>query len=184
MLPSVLIQKLVTMRVTPSLCKWILSYLHHRTQRVRIGSVYSDSIVTNIGAPQGCVLSPVLFTHYTDNHRGSAPHTYVIKYADDTAIIGLISENDEHHYRNTISDFITSCDNDGLHLNVKKTKEMIIDFRKKKPSKINPITIRGESIELCDRYKYLGLTISDDLTWKENTEVTRKKDMKKIFKDF
>ena len=90
-------------------------------------------------------------------------------------------ENDqEEHYRNTIDDFIASCDNDGLQLNVKKTKEMIVDFRKKKSAEINPITIKGEAIELCDHYKYLGLTISKDLTWKEHAEVTRKKVMKKM----
>jgi hypothetical protein len=181
MLPSVLIDKLNTMGVSPSLCKWILhSYLRHRTQRVRIGKTLSDPIVTNIGAPQGCVLSPVLFTHYTNNHRGIAPHTHIIKYADDTAIVGLIRGNEEEqHYRNTIHDFITSCDSEGLQLNVKKTKEMIIDFRKK-PSEMVPINIKGEPIELCQQYKYLGLTITNDLTWKENTEVIKKKAMKKM----
>jgi hypothetical protein len=94
----------------------------------------------------------VLFTHYTNNHRGIAPHTDIIKYADDTAIVGLIRGNDEEqHYRNTIHDFITSCDSEGLQLNVKKTKEMIIDFRKK-PSEIDPIYIKREPIELCQQY--------------------------------
>ena len=179
MLPSVLIRKLTTMGVSPSLCAWISSYLRNRTQRVRFGRAHSDPITTNIGAPQGCVLSPVLFTLYTDSHRGNAPHTHVIKYADDTAIVGLVKGNQEHHYRATVQDFTEACDRDGLQLNVRKTKEMIIDFRKK-PSDISPLNIRGEPIEICENYKYLGLTVSKDLTWKENTGNVRKKVMKRM----
>jgi hypothetical protein len=171
MLPSVLTEKLLAMGVAPSLCQWILSYLRNRTQRVRIGSNLSTCIYTNIGAPQGCVLSPVLFTLYTNQHRGDAEHTFIIKYADDTAIIGLMNKDrNEYHYRRAIEEFVTACDQEGLLLNVNKTKEMLIDFRRK-PTTMTPLTIKGEDIEKCETYKYLGLTISDDLTWNKNIEL-------------
>jgi hypothetical protein len=178
MLPSVLIEKLCNLGVPPSLCQWLLSYLRGRTQKVRIGSTYSKSNTTNIGAPQGCVLSPVLFTHYTNDHRGEAPHTYVVKYADDTAILGLIGKNGEGEYRNTVETFVRTCDGEGLILNVGKTKEMVVDFRKK-PAPLNPLLIKGEAIETCKSYKYLGLTISEDLTWEVHVDTARKKAMKK-----
>jgi hypothetical protein len=126
------------------------------------------------------VLSPVLFTHYTNDHRGEAPHTYVVKYADDTAILGLIGKNGEGEYRNTVETFVRTCDGEGLILNVGKTKEMVVDFRKK-PAPLNPLLIKGEAIETCKSYKYLGLTISDDLTWEVHVDTARKKAMKKIY---
>lgn len=169
------------MGVAPSFCQWILSYLRNRTQRVRIGSNLSTCIYTSIGAPQGCVLSPVLFTLYTDQHRGDAEHTYIIKYADDTAIIGLMNKDrNEYHYRRAIEKFVTTCDQEGLLLNVNKTKEMLIDFRRK-PTTMTPLTIKGKDIEKCETYKYLGLTISNDLTWNKNIELSRKKAMKKLY---
>ena len=181
MLPSVLVDKLSTMSVSSSLCRWILNYLRDRSQRVRIGNTYSRSINTNIGAPQGCVLSPVLFTHYTDEYRGNSPHSFTIKYADDTAIIGLVNKDaDEIHYRRAVEDFVARCDQEGLILNVKKTKEMVIDFQKKQSDK-TPLTIKGETIEQCEQYKYLGLTISKNLTWDAHCETSKKKAMKKLY---
>ena len=64
----------------------------------------------------------------------------IIKYADDTIVIGLISKNDETEYRKSIQ-FVTEwCDSNYLELNVSKTKEMIFDFRKKSKLK-SPILI-------------------------------------------
>ena len=39
-----------------------------------------------------------------------------------------------------------------LVLNVGKTKEMIIDFRRKKP-KYKPIMVKGEAVEQVDKYR-------------------------------
>ena len=61
---------------------------------------------------------------------GTQPLTYVTKYADDAAMAGLISGDDESHYRSDIDRFANQCDSDGLELNIGKTKEMIIDFRR------------------------------------------------------
>ena len=54
----------------------------------------SDAITTNTGAPQGCVLSPLLFTLYTNDCNISYDNCIVIKYADDTVVVGNIMNND------------------------------------------------------------------------------------------
>ena len=53
----------------------------------------------------------------------------MIKYADDTVIVGLISNNDESEYNEHISEVVQWCKVHNLLLNAAKTKESIFDFR-------------------------------------------------------
>ncbi len=60
-----------------------------------MGQFTSNSITLNVGAPQGCVLSPLLYSLYTHNCVSSHSSTSIVKFADDTVVLGLISNNDE-----------------------------------------------------------------------------------------
>ena len=53
--------------------------------------------------------------------------------ADDTALIGLISKDDDSAYLSQVDSFVNHCDANYLELNVSKTKEMVIDFRQTSP---------------------------------------------------
>ena len=57
------------MGVSSSVISWITDYLTGRPQFVRLGSVLSDVVVSDVGAPQGTVLSPFLFTLYTTDFQ-------------------------------------------------------------------------------------------------------------------
>ncbi|KAI3352485.1 hypothetical protein L3Q82_005441 [Scortum barcoo] len=48
---------------------WITDYLTGRPQYVRLGDCRSDTVASSTGAPQGTVLSPVLFTLYTSDFQ-------------------------------------------------------------------------------------------------------------------
>ena len=58
--PSKLITKLRILGLNTSLCNWILDFLTGRPQVVRVGNNTSAMLILNTGAPQGCVLSPLL----------------------------------------------------------------------------------------------------------------------------
>ena len=62
--PHLMALKLLALDVTPKLISWIVNFLVNRTQSVRFEHTISDSRTTYTGAPQGTVLSPVLFTLY------------------------------------------------------------------------------------------------------------------------
>src|ERR1700729_1518522 len=101
-------------------------------QYVQIENIKSEDITINVGCPHGCVLSPVLYTMYTDDCRSNDMSVPLIKFADDCTLQGLIFTSKES-YRRVVLDFSCWCKNNHLHLNThKKKKELIIDFRKKK----------------------------------------------------
>ncbi len=56
-----------------------------------------------------------------------------------------------------LDEFITWCDVSNLKLNVLKTKEMCIDFRKESSASVT--TIKGEQIQSIEEYKYLGVVL-------------------------
>ena len=65
-------------------------------------------------------------------------------------------------------------------LNVDKTREMVIDFeRKKMPSQ--PLRIRGEVVEEREDYKYLGVVTDNRLDWKSKIEAVYKKGMSRLY---
>ncbi len=63
--PIKLTNKLTGLGLNTSLCDWIQDFLTDRPQVVKVGQYTSNSFTLNVGAPQGCVLSPLLYSLYT-----------------------------------------------------------------------------------------------------------------------
>ncbi|KAI3356468.1 hypothetical protein L3Q82_017683 [Scortum barcoo] len=63
----------------------------NRPQVVRIGDNTSSTLVLSTGTPQGCMLSPALFTLFTSDCSAIHSTNTIVKFADDTTIVGLIS---------------------------------------------------------------------------------------------
>ena len=55
------------------------------------------------------MLSAFLFIIYTNDMRAPNENTHIIKYADDTVILGLIDNENEIPYFNTISYALQWC---------------------------------------------------------------------------
>ena len=166
--------------IDPSMCYWLLDFLLQRSQVVKMNSIVSSTIIMNTGTPQGCVLSPLLYSLFTNDcvsHHSSVP---LLKFADDTTLIGLVSDSDESEYRHEVSSLVSWCDTNNLQLNASKTREMIVDFRKRK-SPLAPIIVNGDSIKRVDCFKFLGTIISNDLTWENNTDAVVKKAQQRLF---
>ncbi len=64
-IPQTLVHKLEALGLSPALCNWVLDFLTNRRQTVRIHSITSSPIILNTGSPQGCVLSPLLYSLLT-----------------------------------------------------------------------------------------------------------------------
>jgi hypothetical protein len=54
----------------------------------------------------------------------------IIKFTDDTTVLGPITNDDETAYREEISDLAVWCQDNILSLNVSKTNKLNVDYRK------------------------------------------------------
>ncbi|KAI3353900.1 hypothetical protein L3Q82_005109 [Scortum barcoo] len=147
-----LILKLHNLGLPSSLCHWIRDFLTNRPQVVRIGDNTSSTLVLSTGTPQGCVLSPALFTLFTSDCSAIHSTNTIVKFADDTTIVGLISDNDETHYREEIQHLTQWCSNNNLVLNTSKTKEVIVDYRRSRRTEHAPLLIHGEAVERVNNH--------------------------------
>ncbi|KAL0153065.1 hypothetical protein M9458_051664 [Cirrhinus mrigala] len=176
--PQQLINKLNLLSLNTSLCNWILDFLTGRPQSVHVGHNTSSTTTLSTGAPQGCVLSPLLFTLLT--HDCTAKFSSIhIKFADDTTVVGLISNNDETPYREEVAQLVEWCGANNLSLNVSKTKEVVMDFRRNSVDH-PPLTIDSSAVERVSSTKFLGVHITEDLTWTTNTMSLSKKAQQRL----
>ena len=139
------------MAVPQYLVNWYQEFLCNRPQKVKLGLNISHEKMLSIGCPQGCVSSPLLYIIYTNDCKSRSENCTYIKYADDTAIIGLLNnEQSEARYQEEINLFTEWCDHNKLCLNVSKTKEQIFDFRNNKEYSHNDTVIKDQSVEIVD----------------------------------
>ncbi len=101
-IPNLLLPKLTQLSVPTSVCQWITSFLTERQQIESLGKFSSSTRTISTGAPQGYVLSPLLFSLYTNDCTAKDPSVKLLKFADDTTLIGLIQDGDESAYRQEV----------------------------------------------------------------------------------
>ncbi|TWW56015.1 putative RNA-directed DNA polymerase from transposon X-element [Takifugu flavidus] len=94
-IPSKLITKLRDLGISTSICNWLLDFLTNIPQHVRLDHHCSPTLTVNTGVPQGCVMSPFLYSLFTHDCRALHGSNTIIKFADDTTVVGLIKDNDE-----------------------------------------------------------------------------------------
>ena len=111
------------MGVNSYVLKWIFSFLTQRPQYTTLGNVKSNILVTNTRAPQNCVMSPVLFSLYTNDCRSEFSNCTIVEYTDDTVIIGKISNDECNEYVARVHQFVDWCRSSFLELDIKKIKE-------------------------------------------------------------
>ncbi len=179
--PIKLALKLTDLGLISKLCDWIQDFLTGRPQMGKVGQFTSNSISLKVGAPQGCCLCPLLYFLYTHDCVSSHSSTSIVKFAYDTVVLGLISNNDETAYLDEVERLTSWCQDNCLSLNVSKTKELFVDFRKRQQRPYSPLMISGTPVERVSSFKYLGVNISEDLTWTAHIQTQDKKARQRLY---
>lgn len=181
MKPHILVQKMINdFNVDGQIIAWVIDFLTNRPQHVRVNGSISNSKLTQTGSPQGCCLSPLLYILYTDSCRSAHEDRYLVKFADDSALLSLLSDRGGDHGP-ALNDFVEWCDDSFLELNVAKTKELVIDFRKTQSFETVKTTIHDQEVETVTRYKYLGTIFDDKLSFNFNTDEIVKKCRQRMY---
>ena len=102
----------------------------------------------------------------------------IIKFSGDTT--GLTTNNDETAYREEVRDLAVWCQNNNLSLNVNKTKELIVDYRKRRIKQV-PINIQRAVLEWVESFKFLGVHITNKLSWSKHTKTVVKRARQQLF---
>ncbi len=98
----------------------------------------------------------------------------------DTTLVGLSTKDDKTHYRKEVNLLTTWCRDNNLLLNVSKTKEIVVDFRRGH-TQHPPLTINGAAVERVSSTKFLGVHISEDLSLTTNTASLGKKAQRRLY---
>ena len=172
MQPQILAKKLIKMNIPHGFVHWILAYLTNRTQFVCLDiNCCSDVIATNTGAPQGIVLAPFISTLCTSDCRTQDVNYPLIKFAYDTAMIGLIHNNDDTKHLLHLKSLVDYCNTNYLKLSISKTKELFIDLCQT-ASPPTADVINGVEVDRLSSYKYLGVHLNDRLSRSDDVMMT------------
>ncbi|KAI4879699.1 hypothetical protein NFI96_007536 [Prochilodus magdalenae] len=76
--------------------------------------------------------------------------------------------------------FLRKLRTNNLSLNVDKTKEKVVDFRRTRRYH-SPLHIDGSTVEIVRSTKFLGVHLAEDLTWSLNTSTITKKAQQRLY---
>ncbi len=164
---NTLLHCLSDLLVDPALILWIKDFLKDRPQHVFLNGFKSSTMDLKTGLPQGCVLSPILFSVYTNNISCSREGMTLLKYADDMALVAHLTDSQAmQHYQQEVHALVQTFDDSSLELNMSKTKELCCGSRGENPEYLfQPLSIHGQLVEQVQTFKYLGTEIDACLSF-------------------
>ena len=153
---------------------WINQFLTNRTQQVVLEGEKSSHADVTSGVPQGTVLGPLLFLLYINDLPSKASSTTRL-FADDCLMYRQINNSDDARQLQADLDAMEEWERTWL-MSFNPDKCEVLRITNKRLHIINTTyTIHGQPLSIVDSAKYLGVTISSKLTWKEHITTKIKK---------
>ena len=176
---NILVEKLLSLGVRACLIPWICDFLSNRRQCVKVHGSLSDWVFMKGGVPQGTKLGPVLFLVMINDLELQNQNMSHWKYVDDVTISENLIKGEPSNLQSAIDKIQQWADVNDMKINGKKCKEMTISFLRDKPN-TSPLRIDGQQIDCVQSFKVLGIIITNQLKWSENTDAIVKKASKRL----
>ncbi|KAK7909723.1 hypothetical protein WMY93_014407 [Mugilogobius chulae] len=177
---NTLLYTLSGLQVHTSLILWIRDFLCDRPQHVLLNGFKSSQMILKTGLPQGCVLSPILFSVYTNYITCNREGMLLLKYADDMALVAHVPDSraltQYHEQVNSLVHTFAQC---SLELNITKTKELCCGTRGA-ADLFQPLTLNGQQVEQVDSFRYLGIEMDNCLNFGSHVDSVFKKAQQRL----
>ena len=149
--------------VSKQALNWISDFLNNRKQTVVVNGSKSQNAEVVSGVPQGTVLGPILFLVHI-NDIAKCVNSEIRLFADDCVCYRNISSIDDcNKLQSDIDNLGKWARSWGMRFQPAKCNMMTLS---KKRKNINfDYSLEGTTLEILDKIKYLGVTISNDLNW-------------------
>lgn len=128
---------------------------------MRLGNPTISSGTVN--KPPGICALPTAFSIYTNDCTSKDPSVKLLKYADDSTIIGLIRNHDESEHRQEVEQLAFWCGPNNVELNMLKTVQKTADFRGTPSTLASSLPYATAQCLSWKPFLFLGSIISQDL---------------------
>ena len=174
---TILCRKLEKSGIQHRALEWFQSYLTNRKQKVKYSSIISDLKFISRGVPQGSNLGPLLFILYINEINNISDSCNAVCYADDCNLIFQLKPNEAHtslpqKVNTALAAYAEWFAANDLALNAQETSFMVFSGRRK--INIDGICINNTILNQVNYSNFLGITIDDQLSWRQHITFTSK----------
>jgi len=148
--------------------RWIQAFLTNRHQKVVVNQESSTSLAVTSGVPQGTVLGPALFLVFINDLPDCATSSSVRLFADDAIMYRTIRSPHDCALLQKDLDALEKWEA-SWKMEFNPSKCTSISFvRNRKPVK-HEYELHHTKLQSVKSAKYLGVTLTSNLTWSEHT---------------